>query len=103
MQPKFILVAEDSLVSQRIAVSQLTKHGYRVDAVNDGKAAVAAVTSKSYDLVLMDCGMPEMNGYAATAEIRRIEAGQKHTLIVAMTANSEADERAKCLTAGMDD
>jgi len=103
MQEKIILVAEDSIVSQRIAVSQLTKHGYRVDTVNDGKAAVAAVTSKRYDLVLMDCAMPEMDGYEATAQIRQAEGKQKHTLIVAMTANSEADEKARCLAAGMDD
>lgn len=103
MGQKFILVAEDSIVSQRIAVSQLTKHGYRVDAVNDGKAAVAAVTSKPYDMVLMDCAMPEMDGYEATAEIRRTEGDRKHTLIVAMTANSEADEKQRCLASGMDD
>ncbi|HEY6805553.1 MAG TPA: response regulator [Pyrinomonadaceae bacterium] len=103
MQEKIILVAEDSIVSQRIAVSQLTKHGYRVEAVNDGKAAVAAATTKRYDLILMDCAMPEMDGYEATTEIRKQEAGKKHTLIVAMTANSEADDKAKCLAAGMDD
>jgi signal transduction histidine kinase/DNA-binding response OmpR family regulator len=98
-----LLIAEDNLVNQKVAVLALTKIGYEACVVSDGQQAVDAFRTGSYACILMDCQMPELDGYEATMEIRRIEGGRHHVPIVAMTANAMKGDREKCLMAGMDD
>jgi PAS domain S-box-containing protein len=98
-----VLLAEDNEVNRLIALRLLDRAGYRAEAVPNGKLAVAQVVSGGYDAVLMDVHMPEMDGFEATAEIRRHENGFRHTPVIAMTARAMEGDREKCLEAGMDD
>lgn len=96
-----LLLAEDSLVNQKVAVRMLEKLGYRVDLVSNGREAVEAVHRMPYDLVLMDCHMPEMDGFTAT---RLLRAQLRSRLpIIALTASAMQEDRDRCLQCGMDD
>ena len=103
MKELHVLVAEDNPASQLVADTMLQFIGCRTDLVSSGREAVQRVSRRTYDLVFMDCNMPDMNGFEATAEIRRMEGHRRHTIIVALTANAIKGYREKCLAAGMDD
>jgi signal transduction histidine kinase/DNA-binding response OmpR family regulator len=99
-----ILVAEDNLVNQRLALRMLEKAGHRVDLVSNGREAIEAIGRVAYDPVLMDCLMPEMDGFEATRAIRAAELGtDRHLAILALTANALQGDRERCFEAGMDD
>jgi CheY-like chemotaxis protein/HPt (histidine-containing phosphotransfer) domain-containing protein len=100
-----ILLVEDNEINQQVAIELLRSGGYVCDVRSNGTEAVAAVKNFPYDLVLMDCQMPEMDGYEATGAIRQWEAGQKRRPlpIIALTANALSGDRQRCLEAGMTD
>ncbi len=98
-----ILVAEDSPTNQKVILRQLAKLGHSVDAVSNGLEAIAAVQAVPYDLVLMDCQMPELDGYSATAQIRNLPPPKNEIPIVALTAHASSEDRTQCLQVGMND
>jgi PAS domain S-box-containing protein len=102
-EPPLLLVVDDNHVNQLVAVRLLERLGCRVDTADDGRQALDAIAETSYAAVLMDCQMPEMDGYAATEELRRAEAGGEHVPVIAMTADAMAGAAERCIAAGMDD
>jgi ammonium transporter len=98
-----ILVADDHQVNQQLAVMLMERLGHRADVVGNGQEAIEALSRIPYDAILMDCQMPEIDGYEATRIIRMSEGQTRHTPIIAMTANAIQGDREKCLKAGMDD
>jgi signal transduction histidine kinase/CheY-like chemotaxis protein len=98
-----VLLVEDNEINQMVAVGILTTLGYQTDVANDGVEAVEMAAKDTYAAVLMDCRMPRMDGFSATAELRRQEGDRRHTPIIAMTASALMADRVRCLAAGMDD
>ncbi len=98
-----VLLVDDNLVNRTMGAKQLSVLGYTADVVDGARRGLEVVRSGRSDIVLMDCEMPEMDGYKAVAEIRRQEGAARHTVVIALTAHVTEDERRKCLDAGMDD
>jgi signal transduction histidine kinase/DNA-binding response OmpR family regulator len=98
-----VLIVEDNAANLKVAMRMVERLGYRADKAGNGVEAVRVLDRMNYDAVLMDCQMPEMDGYEATRQIRRHEKEGRHTPIIAMTASAMAGDRERCLAAGMDD
>ncbi len=98
-----ILLVEDSPVNQRVQMRILERIGFAADTVNNGQEALAALEQHPYDIILMDCQMPGLDGYNATREIRRRETNGRRTVIIGVTANALSGDREECLAIGMDD
>ena len=103
MSGAHVLLAEDHAVNRKVALRQLERFGIHADTAENGREAIEAARKKPYDIIFMDCQMPEMDGFEATQEIRQIEGSSRHTPIVALTANALAGDRQRCIDAGMDD
>ncbi|GID27853.1 hypothetical protein Abr02nite_28360 [Paractinoplanes brasiliensis] len=98
-----VLLVEDNDINRTVALGLLANLGYSADVATNGREAVRMAAEHRYQLIFMDCLMPEMDGYAATAEIRRQEGTGRHVPIIALTASALAEDRARCLAAGMDE
>ncbi len=98
-----ILIAEDSPINQKVALHQLRSFGYDADVAGNGKEVLELLKCIHYDIILMDCQMPELDGYETTIAIRKLDIDKKNTVIVAMTANAMKEDRDRCIAVGMDD
>jgi len=98
-----ILLVEDNIVNQKVGAAQLGKLGCRVDVAANGLEALKMTAQLPYDLIFMDCQMPEMDGYETTGHIRKREGADRHTPIIALTAGAMVKDRERCVQAGMDD
>ena len=98
-----VLVVDDNATTQAVVTAQLSIIGYTAKIVEDALRGLKALSDEHYDIVLMDCEMPEMDGYTATAEIRRLQGNARHTVVIALTAHATEGDRERCLEAGMDD
>lgn len=99
-----VLLAEDNQFNQKVTVAMLKKLGLTTDVASNGIEVLEKVSQKGYALILMDCEMPQMNGFEATNQIRSHEQSNgKHVTIIAMTAHSSPEDRESCFNAGMDD
>ncbi|MCZ2153251.1 MAG: response regulator, partial [Bryobacterales bacterium] len=98
-----ILLVEDNVTNQRVASLMLERLGFSADTVVNGQEAVDATKKQFYDIILMDCQMPVMDGFKATEEIRKAQRGSRPSTIIAMTANASREDRQKCIDIGMDD
>ena len=101
LEPPRILMAEDNVINQRVGKLILQRAGFNIDLVSDGNEALAAHRAEPYDVILMDCQMPTMDGFEASRQIRQLHG--KQPAIIAVTANALLGERERCLEAGMDD
>jgi two-component system sensor histidine kinase/response regulator len=102
-EPSLVLLAEDNQINQVVATRMLEKQGFQVDLAVTGTEAIALYSRRRYRAIFMDCHMPELDGYAATVEIRRLEGSGHRVPIIAMTASTMKGDREQCLAAGMDD
>ncbi|MBL8267255.1 response regulator, partial [Steroidobacter sp.] len=98
-----VLVAEDNAVNRLLVKRMFEKLGCRIDLAGNGREAVDMASRLRYDIIFMDCFMPELDGYGASRALRQLEQGERRVPIIALTANAMADDRAKCIAAGMDD
>jgi CheY-like chemotaxis protein len=102
-KPIRVLVAEDNVVNQKVVLLQLKRLGFRADAVANGLEVLEALKRVPYDIVIMDCQMPEMDGYEATRKLGEQERGTRCTTVIALIASARAEDRERCLQASMDD
>ena len=103
-KPLRLIVAEDNLLNRILAIKLLARLGYTADTVNNGTELLESTRTHHYDVVLMDCNMPMLDGYEASRRLREREAGKPHrTYIIALTANAMVEHRNQCFAAGMDD
>ncbi|MCO5388064.1 MAG: response regulator [Desulfosporosinus sp.] len=98
-----VLLVEDTLANQKLATVMLRQLGYNTDLAENGQKAVAMCNIKNYDIILMDCQMPLMDGYEASSIIKKSKGLHRDTVIIAMTAHAMEGDRDKCINAGMDD
>jgi len=98
-----VLLAEDNVINQKVARAILTREGCTVDVAENGVQAVEMASAKTYDLIMLDCQMPEMDGFEAAATIRKLEKDSRRTPIIAATASAFVEDKLRCLEAGMDD